>query len=189
MNNNVELYTKEFRALSNDFSCGNIVIDNFLKSDESLDNNIGVTYVLLDDKQKQIIGYFNIAASRIDEIQYVGKAPYLTPLGGAVKINYLAVDTRFQHRLLYQEDSHNVYIGDYLLHKCEAKIAELQKDIGIAFIYVSSTDEGYKLYHERNFYEHMETDMNIIKSDSEHNCHDLYKCIDDIYYVHKYDPR
>lgn len=180
--NEVELYTEELRVLSNDFSCGNVVIDNFLKSNDALNRNIGVTYVLLDNNREQIIGYFNIATNRIDEMSHVGQTAYLTPLGGAVKINYLAVDERFQHKLLYKlESDMNIYIGDYLLHKCEQIIVHLQNHVGITFVYVSSTEEGYKLYHDRNFYDDLEIDMSIVKSDNDFMCHDLYKCIDDIY--------
>ena len=37
----------EYKALTDNFSCGNIIIDNFLKSYNALDENQGITYVLL----------------------------------------------------------------------------------------------------------------------------------------------
>lgn len=47
---NIIKYTSEYKVLNRYFSCGNIVIDNFLKSDNALDENQGITYVLLSVK-------------------------------------------------------------------------------------------------------------------------------------------
>lgn len=40
-------YTSEYEGLKKRFTCGNIVIDNFLKNGGALDENQGITYVLL----------------------------------------------------------------------------------------------------------------------------------------------
>ena len=95
--NQIEKYTNELRPLSFKFSSGNIAIDNFLSSDDALDRTIGITYVLLDEERTRIIGYFNISVSRIDEIRLQNGEVTYHPLGGAAKINYLAVDSKFQH--------------------------------------------------------------------------------------------
>ena len=55
---NIEKYTLQYRDLAKNFSCGNIVIDNFLKSGDALDENQGITYVLLSNKKDFIIGYY-----------------------------------------------------------------------------------------------------------------------------------
>lgn len=57
-------YTSEYDNLKNRFTCGNIVIDNFLKNGGALDENQGITYVLLSDKKNAIIGYYNIEVVR-----------------------------------------------------------------------------------------------------------------------------
>jgi hypothetical protein len=181
--NQIEKYTNELRPLSIKFSSGNIAIDNFLSSDDALDKTIGITYVLLDEERTRIIGYFNISVSRIDEIRLQNGEVTYHPLGGAAKINYLAVDSKFQHQLLYQTNNGDKkYIGDYLLGQCEQKIWDIHNDIGIAFIYLSSTKEGYHMYRDRNFYEDLEDDMNVAKNDKDLTCKDLYKYIDDLYY-------
>ena len=51
---------------------------------------------------------------------------YYRPMGGAININYLAVDKRLQHTLLVPEAK--IYYGDYILRECEKKILELRKD-------------------------------------------------------------
>lgn len=112
--NQIEKYTNELRPLSFKFSSGNIAIDNFLSSDDALDRTIGITYVLLDEERTRIIGYFNISVSRIDEIRLQnGEATY-HPLGGAAKINYLAVDSEFQHQLLYQTNNGDKNISEII---------------------------------------------------------------------------
>lgn len=47
---NIEKYTHQYTNLAKNFECGNIVIDNFLRSGDALDENQGIIYVLLSDK-------------------------------------------------------------------------------------------------------------------------------------------
>ena len=42
-------FKKEYIPLAKNFDCGNIVINNFLNSENALDFNQGITYVLLSD--------------------------------------------------------------------------------------------------------------------------------------------
>lgn len=53
-------FKKEYIPLVKNFDCGNVVINNFLNSENALDFNQGITYVLLSDDKDFIIGYFNI---------------------------------------------------------------------------------------------------------------------------------
>lgn len=168
----------EYKPLIENFSCGNVVIDQFLKSDSALDENQGITYVLLSDDKDFIIGYYNISVGRIDQIEVVGDNVYYIPMGGTVNINYLAVDERIQHTPLV--DGNKFYYGDYILRDCEKRILKLRKEVGIAFVTLHSTDEGYHLYHDRNCYEDFEEDMSSFVKESDTSCHKLYKCVDDI---------
>ncbi len=61
-------YKLEYEPLAKHFSCGNIVIDDFLKSGDALDENQGITYILLSDDKDFIIGYYNISVGRVDQI-------------------------------------------------------------------------------------------------------------------------
>ncbi len=65
-------YTSEYKNLKEQFTCGNIVIDNFLRNDNALDENQGITYVLLSDKKDVIIGYYNIEVGRVDQMEEIG---------------------------------------------------------------------------------------------------------------------
>ena len=63
---NIKKYTEKYRDLAQDFTCGNFVIDRFLKNGDALDENQGITYVLLSDEEDFIIGYYNIEVGRVD---------------------------------------------------------------------------------------------------------------------------
>lgn len=162
--------------LASRFRSDNIVIDNFIKSEKALDANLGVTYLLIDDDE--LLGFYNIGVGQINSIVSINGTSYYALMGGAVYINYLALDKGYQHTLLIK-DSH-FYYGDYLLRKCERKILALRKCIGASFIVVHSTPEGYRLYHDRNDYEDFEEDMNSFVQESDKSCYRLYKCIDDL---------
>lgn len=171
-------YKLEYEPLVKRFSCGNIVIDKFLKSGDALDENQGITYILLSDDKDFIIGYYNISVGRVDQIEVIGDNTYYMPMGGTVNINYLAIDKRLQHTPIVEGSK--FYYGDYVLRDCEKKILEIRKIIGIAFVTLYSTEEGYHLYHNRNSYEDFEDDMSTFVNESDGSCYKLYKWVDDI---------
>lgn len=167
-------------SLVKDFSCGNIIIDNFLKSGDALDLNQGITYIMLPESDDIIIGYYNISAGRVDQIEETNGYIRYIPMGGAININYLAVAKDYQKINITQDDSCKAYLGDYLLHDCEKRIVSLRKHVGTSFITLYSTKEGYHLYHERNSYEDFEDDMSTFLPESDTSCYKLYKWVDDI---------
>ena len=176
----IEKYTKEYAKLKEHFKCGNIVIDNFLKNGNALDANQGITYVMLSDKKDFIIGYYNIETGRVDQIEEVGDNILYKPMGGTVNINYLAIHSDYQGIKVAEVEGRKIYLGDILLNDCEKRILDLRKHVGIAFVTLCSTDEGYHLYKMRNSYEDFEEDMSNFVQESDTSSHKLYKCVDDI---------
>jgi hypothetical protein len=176
----VDKYTKNYEDLAKKFDCGNAVINNFLRDGNALDANQGVTYVLLSDEKDYIVGYYNIEVGRVDQIEIVGDDIYYRPMGGTVNINYLAIHNDFQRYKIAEVDGKNIYLGDYLLRDCEKKVLELRNKVGVSFITLYSTDEGYNLYHDRNCYEDFEDDMNTFVQETDSGCYKLYKWVDDI---------
>ena len=154
----IEKYTREYENLRDSFKCGNNIIDNFLREGNALDENQGITYVMLSDKRDVIIGY-NIEVGRIDQREEVGNNIFYRPMGGTVNINYLAIHRDFQGIKVATVDDKNIYLGDILLNDCERRILSLRKQVGITFITLYSTNEGYHLYKGRNSYEDFEDDM------------------------------
>lgn len=173
-------YEQCHQQLAQSFVCGNIIIDNFLKSSDALDENQGITYILLSDNEDIIIGYYNISASRVDQIESVNNFKRYIPMGGSININYLAVSKKYQRVNITKDVTCKAYFGDYLLRDCEKRILNLRNAVGISFITLYSTNEGYHLYHNRNSYSTFENDMSTFVPESDKSCYKLYKCIDDI---------
>ena len=174
---NIEKYTPKYEKLAKNFECGNIVIDNFLRNGDALDENQGITYVLLSDNKDFIIGYYNVEVGRVDQIEDIGDTVMYKPMGGSVNINYLAIHSKYQGTKIAEVDGRKIYLGDYILRDCEKLVLRLRKEIGIVFITLYSTEQGYHLYHERNSYEDFEDDMSTFVQESDQKC---YKCVDDI---------
>lgn len=178
---NIVKYTSEYQHLANDFDCGNIVINKFLKGSNALDKTQGITYVLLSDNKDFIIGYYNIGVGRIDMVEKVGDIINYIPMGGTVNINYLAIRSKFQHKKIgILKNGQGFYIGDYLLHDCENRISDISELVGIMFITLNSTEDGFNLYHNRNSYVNFEEDMNTFITERDIDCYRLYKCLDDV---------
>ena len=176
----IKKYTSEYEKLAKDFECGNVIIDKFLQDGSALDVNQGITYVMLSKKKDFIIGYYNIEVGRIDQVETVGKYEVYKPMGGAININYLAIHSKYQGTQIAEIDDRKIYLGDYLLRDCEKRVLELRKQVGISFITLCSTEQGYHLYHERNCYEDFEEDMKNFVEENSMLCYKVYKCVDDI---------
>lgn len=73
-------YTSEYENLKEQFTCGNIVIDNFLKNGSALDENQSITYVLLSENKDAIIGYYNIEVGRVDQIEDIDGSVIYKPI-------------------------------------------------------------------------------------------------------------
>lgn len=181
---NIKRYTKEYENLAKQFTCGNIIIDNFLRDGSALDVNRGITYVMLSEEEDYIIGYYNIENGRVDRIETVGNQDVYELMGGTININYLAIHSKLQGSLVAQYGENKIYLGDLLLRDCEKRILKLREETGISFVTVCSTKEGYHLYHVRNGYEDFEEDMNTVVQESDIECHKLYKWVDDIVEYH-----
>lgn len=177
---NIVKYSSEFQNLVIKFDCGNTALNNFINSSDALDKSQGITYILLSDKKDFIIGYYNINAGRVDLLEQVGELVNYKPMGGSININYLAIHSNFQHNKIGTlKNGQSFYLGDFLLHDCEERIMKLREEVGIMFITLYSTKDGYNLYHNRNSYEEFEDDMNTFLSERDINCYKLYKCIDE----------
>lgn len=98
-----------------------MVIDKFLHDGSALDENQGITYVLLSDESDFIIGYYNIEVGRVDQIESIGEKNVYKPMGGTVNINYLAIHSDYQGIKIAEIDGQKIYLGDYILRDCEKK--------------------------------------------------------------------
>ena len=162
-------YTLELQEkYSSKFDCGNWNINSFIKERISLDSFFGTTYVLIANDE--LIGFYNISTGYIEQ----EKDEIYERQGGAIYINYLAIDVKYQ-KFKYNEDW---YMSDLLLNDCISRCISIQDNIiGFSFITLSSTKEGYYLY-ERNGFSQLDDDMYFAKNSGEQYCTSMFLAMD-----------
>lgn len=160
-------YTHELQKLyAKKFDCGNDLISSILRDENSLRDMEGKTYVMLDESRGRIIGYYNISTGDLADGKYIR-------LGGSIYIKYFAVDCDYQNTK-WDDD----YIADILLGDCMNRIMEIrEQSVGFAFVTLSSTKEGLRLY-ERNDFSYLDEDMILAKGEKENDCIPMYLPID-----------
>ena len=174
----VEKYSPEYHHFLASFDCGNPVINEYAHNSLGTDIDSGIPYLLMSKDKSKLMGFYSIEAGRLDQSD---DGKHISPMGGTVNISYLALDKEYQHRWLGKTaNGNNYYIGDFLLNDCESRILALSKDVGITFITLYSSEEGYHMYHDRNSYEDFEDDMVTVVQDSDVGCKKLYKWVSDI---------
>lgn len=162
-------YTKKHRKeLSMSFNCGNMYLDNFLKEFKSLDSNIGITYIYLNNDKSEIIAYFNIGTGSLIDNSSIDNIK----IGGSVHLNCFALDKKYQG-LQITTDKILCKLSDYLLLMCINVIKNIKKYVGFSFITLYSTKQGYNLYKRMGF-EELETDMELPYDSSEKKCKPMY---------------
>ena len=178
---NIHPLSPELLPLAERFSSGNTYLDGFLQDgDYSLNTNIGKTYVFLSEENSEIIGYYNLGMSSVDRIEQVGESSRYIRMGGAVNINYFALDEKY-HKQVFDilPSGDKIYLSDILIIECLERIEIIaQEYIGATFVTLNSTKEGYHLY-KRNGFEELEMDMRFSMEDSDYHCTQLYRWINE----------
>ena len=172
---NVVLYDASYQKLASSFHSGNDYLDQFLRNPLSLNDSFGKTYILLQENQKKIVGYYNLGVGYIEQTAY----GITHRIGGSVHINCFALDREYQGTVQeYLKDGTVVHTSDILLMECLERIRQIRrKHLGFSFVTLSSTKAGYYLY-QRNGFENLEEDMNFSIEESEDGCIPMYYAID-----------
>lgn len=169
---NVKPFTPELLPLAERFSSGNTYIDKYLQDgDCSLNHALGRTYVFLPEGEEYIIGFYSLGVSSVDCIEKGSNYERRKRIGGAININYFALDERFhkQAQINLPNDT-IIYLSDLLLDDCLQRIENIVSEyIGAAFITLNSTKQGYKLYIRSGF-EPLDNDT---------DCAQLYKWVEE----------
>ena len=170
-----ELYTKELLSLSKGFSSGNRFLDDFIMSEDALNDGLGKTFVWIDEKRTHIIGYYNIGVGYID--MYNGDEKY--KIGGSVHLNFFALNEKYRGIVIGQtDDGMQVKISDQLFGDFMNKVYELRnKFIGFSFVTLAATEEGYSLY-KRNYFDDLDEDLHFSFKDDEKGCKPMYLALD-----------
>lgn len=102
------------RTLCETFHCGNIILDEFIRSDRAMEKWYGKTYVLLNDNHSRMIGFYNITTA---DMEYLDNQKRYKA-AGAIHINMLGVDMSYQGIVGYDVAHHPLVFADYLLNDC-----------------------------------------------------------------------
>ncbi len=172
---NTEIFTKDLSRLADAFSSGNDFLDSFLQSKDAFDNGIGKTFVWINEKRTEIIGYYNIGVGYIDT--YNGEDKY--KIGGSIHLNFFALDRKYRGVVIgKREDGEAVKVSDQLFADFIQKVFSLRQNyIGFSFITLAATDEGYSLY-KRNYFDDLEADLHFSFKDDEKGCRPMYLALD-----------
>jgi ribosomal protein S18 acetylase RimI-like enzyme len=129
-----------------DFSCGIVELDNYLKNDARRHNSSGInhTKVLVEKGCKDIIGFFSFAATSVmrESFPMDKKLPnYDIP---CFRLTRFGIDLRYQKKGL----------GEYLLFCALIHASEMSQNIGAYAVVVDAKNESAKSFYRKNgFYE------------------------------------
>jgi hypothetical protein len=176
INVKTELLTEELRYLTKSFQSGNVFLDQFLKSDDALNSSIGKTFVWVNEKRDQVIGYYNIGVGYID--MFNGDDKY--KVGGSIHLNFFALNEPYRGlKAGVGVNGNELKISDRLFADFIQKVYELrEKYVGFAFVTLAATDEGYSLY-KRNYFEDLEEGLHFSFKDDEKGCRPMYLALDE----------
>lgn len=172
---NVVEYTHTLTPLARNFDCGNPYLNLFLRSPDALNSSIGKTYVYLTEANDCILGYYNISAGSVDQLEN----GFRVKSGGAIHIGYFALDERAQHQFQGQmPDGTNLYLGDYLLIECLDRIEQIREGfVDAAVVTLASSEAGEHLYRKHDFLD-LDDDLTFSLSEGEGECIPLYLPLD-----------
>lgn len=172
---NTEIFTADIANLANNFSSGNEFLDQFLQSADAFNNAIGKTFVWVNEKRTEIIGYYNIGVGYID--MYNGDEKY--KVGGSIHLNFFALNEKYRGIILgRKKDGTAIKVSDQLFADFMQKVFILREEyIGFSFVTLAATDEGYSLY-KRNYFEDLEEDFHFSFKDDEKGCRPMYLALD-----------
>lgn len=122
----------------NNIHCGNLIIDNFLKT-QSRDPDQYITYLLIDSN-KILVGFYSLICSSLLEVDSKGKIVSSIP---SIEIKMLVIDKRYQSESI---PNRNFTFAHFMLVNCIETINEISKSIGAEYKVLNSTEEGYNLY-------------------------------------------
>lgn len=170
-----EKFCKNLIILAEKFKSGNDFLDGFIRSNDALNDALGKTFVWIDEKHEEIIGYYNIGVGYIDMID--GDDKY--KIGGSIHLNFFALDEKYRGIVLDKmPDGTKIKISDQLFIDFMLKVYELRKEyLGFSFVTLAATDEGYSLY-KRHFFEDLEEGLHFSFKDDEKGCIPMYFALD-----------
>lgn len=163
------LHSADKNTLSN-FSCGNEQLDNYIHNEliknDTVINEDGLTFKVVDDSDGAIIAIISLAANGIifTQTNFVKVLP-------SIKIDIFAVDKAYQ-KMHFDESSKNAlnsnghfYLSDCIMCEVIKHCNEISKnDALVNFILLYADKKAYRFYKRNyflNFEDYMEKENNM----------------------------
>lgn len=164
------------KKYSNQFKCGNDYVNNFIRSEKSLANWFGKTYVWI--AQNHIIGFYNIGMGYLRNTSLPNYKE-----GGAVHLNYFAIDENYRHFIEVYTEGIKIKSSDWLMMDLLKRLEEIRNNsIGFSFVTLSSTYQGHNLYLRSDFTDIADDeDLFFDTKEEENGCIPMYYCMDENY--------
>ncbi len=158
-------YNFELVCNLNKFECGNKFLDEYIYDEEKCDKSedkLGNTYLYINIKTHDIIGYFTICASAIslrnnldesreayEQLEELDRS-MLIKYRGALGIKCFAIDKKFQSSYTRSGDDERRY-SEMLLDEALSFLKEANEILGANLIVLHSTSCGRGLYVRNGF--------------------------------------
>ncbi|MCC8161027.1 MAG: hypothetical protein LIO53_06960 [Oscillospiraceae bacterium] len=144
----VETLSRNTDVVFDDFSCGNDIIDRYLKID-ALDDTKNITYLFIDNSDNSVTAFASLSCSGIR--YHISEATDM--LLPSIEISFFAVRNDLQG-LMYDEYEDDVY---HFSDQIFAEIIKICRDIsekyiGAEYINLYAVPDAVHFY-ERNFFE------------------------------------
>ena len=142
--------------LIEEFSCGNMVIDNCLKKARV---SAGATLVVIDEIAGHIVAFCTYTTSGLSKMvsDYVNnKCIKYRVTYPAAEIKYFAVDEKYQH-MSYDNEDDNYKISDHFLCEIIRRLSVISdKIIYFEYVILYSVPDAVSFYKRNNFEEFTE---------------------------------
>ena len=136
---------KENNAYIQSFNCGNEVMNEYLKY-QAEDDAQAVTFILIDQTARAIIGYYSLSCSGF----IVESMGHFT-IYPAVEIKLFAIDEHYQH-LPYSVEKEDGTFSDYIFRFVISKIYEFTEEIcGADKVILYAVPKAKNFYEKNGF--------------------------------------
>lgn len=141
----VDKLTEQNHHYTKKFDCGNDEINSYLQN-KALSDDLGVTYLIIDNRDLVAIGYCTMCCSGITH-KYQNNIRTLP----AIEIRYFALDCRMQG-LQFDETEEHYYFSDFIMSGFMYKCSDIAMNVIAAkYIVLYSVKDAVKFYTRLGF--------------------------------------
>jgi GNAT superfamily N-acetyltransferase len=126
------------------FSCGNDVLDGYLREQASQDarKRVATVFVLTEAHEDAVIGYYSLASGSVDIGEWPEALKKKLPLYPVVPVTLLG-------RLALDKKHHGKGLGEYLLMDALWRCSTVAKEIASVAVIVDAVDDKARRFYEQ----------------------------------------